>query len=107
MSALPARATLACAIGGLLVALTLTDPARAAHCNARIDSDPPGARVYVFGSLIGATPLTYVSGSETTVSVRLEKKGYKTWTGKVYIPHDGSTSLMRKLVPAGKDVARH
>ena len=91
----------------MLVALTLAGPAQASHCDARIGSDPPGARVYGFDNLIGTTPLTYVSGSETTVSVRLEKKGFKTWTGKVFIPHDGSTSLMRKLEPAGKDVARH
>lgn len=107
MSALVTRAALACASGGLLLALTLAGPARASHCNARIDSEPRGAKVFVSGSLIGTTPLTYVSGSETTVSVRLEKKGFKTWTGRVFIPHDGSTSVMQKLEPVGRDAARH
>ena len=68
------------AMRGIIVLLIVL----ASGCSSSvvINSDPPGAKVYVDGALIGRTPVTYsdsaVVGTEHTL--RLEKEGYKPLT---------------------------
>ncbi|HEX4381676.1 MAG TPA: PEGA domain-containing protein [Myxococcales bacterium] len=46
-------------------------------------SDPPGATVFIESEETGSTPLVSVNefGKNTRVKIRLELKGYATWTG--------------------------
>ena len=95
-----------------LAALLLLMPAfhaRGSFCSVYFDSDPPGAGIYVAGSLIGTTPMSYTVGSATLLKVKIVKKGFLDWQGEVHVPHNGVASFNRKLEPksrrAGKSVA--
>jgi hypothetical protein len=48
-----------------------------------VQSDPPGATVFIEGEESGGTPLLSANefGKNTQVKIRLELKGYETWTG--------------------------
>jgi hypothetical protein len=50
-----------------------------------VDSRPAGARVFLDGKLIGATPLSSTPIVAGDHAIRLEHDGYKNWTGAVRI----------------------
>lgn len=51
-----------------------------------LDSDPPGARVWVNGEDKGVAPVAVPFVHYGTFDVRLEKKGYEAWGGEVRVP---------------------
>ena len=50
-----------------------------------VDSRPPGARVYLDGTLLGITPLSQPSVPAGDHAIRLERDGYRNWIGAVRI----------------------
>jgi hypothetical protein len=49
----------------------------AAYQNVGVESDPPGARIYLDGKLVGQTPAQLQIGRETDHTVFLKRDGYK------------------------------
>lgn len=49
----------------------------AAYQNVGIESDPPGAQIYLDGKLAGVTPLELQVGRDSAHTVYLKKEGYK------------------------------
>ena len=65
-----------------LIAVTVIFAFSAVACSHRVtfNTQPPGAKVYVDGNLIGVSPASFVekSGFGKGYSIRIEKEGYQT-----------------------------
>jgi hypothetical protein len=59
----------------LLLALLL--PGCAAYQNVAIESDPPGATIYLDGKAVGATPQKLRISRDSSHTVYLKKEGYR------------------------------
>ena len=59
----------------ILLALLL--PACAAYQNVAIESDPPGAEIFLDGKSVGATPQKLRVSREQAHTVYLKKEGYR------------------------------
>lgn len=66
---------------------------------AALTTDPPNAKVYLGGKPIGTTPMDVIAIPAKTEEIRVELKGYKTWTGKLG-PNDKLPPSV-KLEPQG------
>ena len=49
----------------------------AAVQNVGVESDPPGAQIYLDGQLVGQTPATLEVGRDTAHTVYLKRDGYR------------------------------
>jgi len=70
----------------LLAAFTLGAGACSTKRSITIQSDPPGARVWVDGKERGKTPYTLPFVHYGDAEVRLEKEGYKSYATVVRVP---------------------
>jgi hypothetical protein len=51
----------------------------------RFESRPAGAKVFLDGKLIGATPLTASTVSAGEHTVQIERDGYRKWSSSVRV----------------------
>jgi hypothetical protein len=85
-----------CTLGLLLLSANLLAPSSAA--DTTINSDPPGASVFLNGRLVGATPVTFGSVPAGIYLLRLERDGFTPLARKVDVPANGIT-VNEKLAP--------
>ena len=65
--------------------------------NVRITSNPPGAMVYIEGSMVGITPCELKFDMIGEYRVRAYKKGYENWTSNVFFSDRNNSPLNIKL----------
>ncbi len=69
-----------------------------------INSQPPGARVYLNGHLVGETPLE-VGLEPGFVQIRLEKAGYLGWAERIHVEQGEVEQIEAYLQPRGQGIS--
>ena len=82
-----------------------TDQPATKSASASISSNPSGADVYVDGSLVGRTPMTWQGArAGGSYAIELRKDGYESARGSASLPDEGgSTSFSRTLKPVASE----
>jgi serine/threonine protein kinase len=62
-----------------------TRPASATTGSLNVDSRPAGSSVTINGQVAGSTPLTIESVAPGTITIRIEKPGYRPWTETIQL----------------------
>jgi hypothetical protein len=62
-----------------------------------VDSRPAGARVFLDGKLIGATPIAVASVSAGEHGIRLELEGYQGWVSTIRITANDQNRVTASL----------
>ncbi len=81
-------------VGGPPAAPTETPPPAGAGSSVRVDTEPPGARVWVDSVAVeGETPLELPRMAEGAHALTVKREGFLPWSGKLEVPAAGAGAV--------------
>jgi hypothetical protein len=86
-----------------LAAATTTTPGTTGGSIA-FETDPAGAMVWLDGTEIATSPITYFSEKTGTLDVRISKKGFEDYTGNVTVIDGERVNFFALLTPVPRDI---